>query len=105
MKGKKVKIGAYTWRYFENLKDEKLCGLTTCDPPKIEIRKSLDPNLKAVAVFHELFHAALFSAGITFLGRNQEETVVDNLATLLLMFIKEKPGFVKHLDKLVKGAK
>ena len=69
------------------------CG--ECDPWKSRIRLDgdMDPQLRAVALWHEIQHAILFGAGVPVEEHNEQH--IDALAYGLVSLFRDNPDLLK----------
>ncbi len=76
--------------------DAYLFGFISHEEQSIDIRDSLQPTLKAIALLHEIIHGVLFHTG-HFLDGTDEERVCVALSHGLVQIMRDNPALVTYL--------
>lgn len=65
---------------------------------QIRVRATATPRVKRETLLHETLHAATFFTGMSEeLSKRAEERLVNRLAPVLLMILRDNPSLVRYL--------
>jgi hypothetical protein len=85
---KQFQLGAITWDVEQQAPLMGAFGATFLGESKVQLLKSLSPQLKEQTFCHELVHCILFSMGKQ--QAEHDETFVDGFATFLHQFLNSQ---------------
>jgi len=91
-----LRIGALIYDVEERrLKDQ--CGHCDYEHTCIRIRRSLNPQLKRVTLWHEIIHALLFNAGVYESEHNEQQ--IDALAHGIVQVLRDNPQPIQSKEQ------
>ncbi len=99
-----IRVGPYNYKVKQEDKiiseGTELFGIHSPSDNTIRVKNSLPPSRKAEVLMHETLHAMIQSAGLCEVLEGKEETVVENLGTTLVQFVRDNPEFLKQIKKM-----